>query len=118
MAGQDAVDRRAGRWFDPHISLGNVLTIVGMAAGLVMLYTESKGTDVQHAAHIKFLEDRLAKVENNAVLNQQDVLSKLERISSQVTDVRLLIAAQSGTVPMPTQRSRPARADVAEAGEP
>ena len=118
MAGQDAVESRAPRWFDPHISLGNVLTIIGMAAGLTGLFIKSNGTDVQHEQRLYYVETRLEKVEAAAVANQKDVLLKLESISGQVTDVRLLIAAQSGTVPIRSDRIRPARAEAHEAGEP
>lgn len=117
MAGQDAIDRRGPGWFDPHISLGNLLTIIGMLIGLVGLYVRSNGIDVQHEQRLSYVEAKIEKAEVTALANQRDVLLKLEAISGQVTDVRLLIAAQSGTVPT-ASRVRPGRADSAEAGRP
>ena len=118
MAGQDAVGSRGPRWFDPHISLGNLLTMIGMIGGLIGLYVKSNATDVRHEQRLQYVETRLEKVESAAAANQKDVLNKLDAISSQVTDVRLLIAAQSGTVPLQSERSRPARGSVADASRP
>lgn len=118
MATPDASERRKPQWFDPHISLGNLLTMIGMIGGLIGLYVKSNATDVRHEQRLQYVEARLEKVESAAAANQKDVLDKLDAISIQVTDVRLLIAAQSGTVPLQSERSRPARGNIADAGRP